>query len=487
MARVADRARSAEAPRHSRPQHRVQRDRRWSRRVLIGLCVFTSVCLVVVLGGWGYLNFQVSKIRRVAVPAISTPGVAGGPENILVVGSDSRQGLPSGAASHFGGASLVQGQRSDVIFIVHLVPATEQASILSIPRDTYVPLAGTRGRDRINSAFSNGPNQLVATIQNDFLIPINHYVEVNFQGFQGIVDSVGGIQMFFPYAVRDRMSGLKQAAGCQQLNGGQALSVARSRDYEYLANGYWQSDGTGDLGRIQRQHTFLRIMMQKAISVGIHNPITANGLISSTVNDVTIDSSFSTSDLVQLALNFKGLAPSAIADYVMPTSAAVIGGADVLLPVRSQAQAVVATFLNSGAAKPAAGPAPTPGSVPVRVLNGSGVRGQAGLAVSGLKALGFTGASDGGNAARYTYSQSLITYPANHQSDAQLVQSYVVGGATIQEDDSLSGSQVQLITGQSFGGVKAGASSGPAAAPSTSAIPTPAAYPAWDPTACPIA
>ncbi|MGH3579216.1 MAG: LCP family protein, partial [Mycobacterium sp.] len=299
---------------------------------------------------------------------------------MLVVGSDSRANLPASSSQHFGSAAKVVGQRSDVIIILHMDPSSQQASILSIPRDLFVPIAGTRGSDRINSAYNKGPDQLVQTIQQYLNIPINHYVSMDFQGFQGIVDSVAGISMNFPVPARDRMSGLNiTQPGCQYLNGAAALALARSRDYQYLGNGRWQSDGTGDLGRIQRQHAFIRILMQKAVSAGIHNPVTANSLIASAVNDVTVDQGLSTADMVQLALGFRSLQPSAVPSYTIPTRA--VNGyqsfGDVLFAVQPQTGQVVAQFLNSGAPPPAPGPPPSPASIKVNVLNGSGVGGQA--------------------------------------------------------------------------------------------------------------
>ena len=86
---------------------------------------------------------------------------------------------------------------------MRLVPKTRQIEMLSIPRDTYVPIPGTGGSNRINAAFNNGPSLLVKTIQQDFGIPINHVVVANFPGFEGMVNALGGISLDFPDPVRD--------------------------------------------------------------------------------------------------------------------------------------------------------------------------------------------------------------------------------------------------------------------------------------------
>jgi LCP family protein required for cell wall assembly len=477
MARVVDRP-AARALNPRRPRHRRRKVRRWPHRVLVASCVLVTACLLAVAGGWAYVNLRVSEIHRVSVPAISPPPPAGQPENILIVGSDSRAQLPSSAAAHFGSAAQVQGQRSDVIILVHLDPTSGQAAILSIPRDTVVPISGTGRMDRINSAFNSGPDQLVRTIEDNFAIPVNHYIELNFDGFQAVVDSVGGVNMYFPYPAKDVMTGLDQPAGCDHLDGAAALSLARSRDYQYLAGGYWHSDGTGDLGRIQRQHIFLKVLAQKAISAGIGNPITANSLISSVVHDISIDTGFSTSDLVQLALEFKGLQPNSVPTYTIPTYP--VNGyqnlGDVLFASQPGTRQVVSEFLGNGA--PAqSGPASPPANVSVLVYNGSGVPGQAASAAAALQAAGFR-AQVGSESATSRYGQTVISYAPGWQGAAQLLQTYVVGGASLEPDDAPSAPPLSLTTGASFAGIRAGAS------PASPGPPPPAAYPAFDPVPC---
>ena len=98
--------------------------------------------------------------------------------------------------------------------------------------------------NRINATYNNGPDQLVQTIEANFGIPIEHVVQIDFAGFQGAVDAIGGINLDFPYPAKDAETGLDiQQAGCQHLNGGYSLAVARSRDYQYYKDGYWQYDG----------------------------------------------------------------------------------------------------------------------------------------------------------------------------------------------------------------------------------------------------
>jgi polyisoprenyl-teichoic acid--peptidoglycan teichoic acid transferase len=444
-----------------------------------------AVAAVVLATGLGYLYV---KLRLGEINSINIPGLTpanSGPTNILVVGSDSRSNLNDpNATQHFGTGSAVAGQRSDVTIVLHIDPGSKQASILSIPRDLYVPIAGTNRSDRINSSFGNGPQQLIQTIQADLGIPIHHFVSMNFDGFQGLVNAVGGIDVNFPDPAKDAFSGLNiTKTGCQHLDGAAALSLARSRDYQYFANGSWRGDGEGDLGRIRRQHTFIRILMAKAISAGIHNPITANSLISSAVHDVTIDDKLSTNDILGLVMRFRSLSPNSLVTYTLPTTPTVIGGADVLRLQQPLGTQTVNLFLGKGQPAPSA-PAPpplAPSSVKVQVLNGSGTAAQASRAANELKAAGFVVAGTG-NAAGTRSATSEVLYAPGKQQAAQLLQGRVGGGASIQQDPALQGADVALVTGTSFSGITPAAA--PAPAPAAPAAPAPPAIPPFDPRAC---
>src|SRR5205807_5412256 len=132
-------------------------------------------------------------------------------ENVLIVGNNTRTGLAPGDAQLFGSPQEVGGARSDVTMVLHLDPATGAASLLSIPRDLFVPLpphsmSGTVGK--IDAALNDGPNNLVAAISGSLGIPIDHYVSINFDQFQNVIDAVGGISMHFPMPLKDSLSGL---------------------------------------------------------------------------------------------------------------------------------------------------------------------------------------------------------------------------------------------------------------------------------------
>ncbi|MGH9074236.1 MAG: LCP family protein, partial [Acidimicrobiales bacterium] len=429
-------------------------------------------------------------------------------------GSDSRAGDTAAQAKQFGNASVVTGQRSDVIILVHVDPSTGKAAMLSIPRDTFVPIAGTSGSNKINSAFDQGPSQLIQTIHQDFGIPINHYVAVDFSGLMGLVNTVGGVCMHFPYPTRDgsptgtgNESGLDEPAGNDTLDGTQALSLVRSRYYQYEKGGQWVTEGTGDLGRIKRQHEFLRVLVGKAIHDGIRNPITANSLASQAVKDVTLDTSFTTSDILRMIGKFHSLRPATVPSWTLPTNAVsnYQGYGDVLMPSKSEDAQVISTWEHYGASAPKApgltstGPPATqatlaPSSVSVQVLNGSGATGQAGQAAQDLTSAGFH-VVNYGDASSYGNTTSIVTYGPGMQAAARTLAERVRGGATVNEDPNMSGSTVILTTGSSFAGISAkplpGSSSTAASGPTTSTtaagssgLPGQTHYPPWDPTPC---
>ena len=230
-------------------------------------------------------------------------------------------GLTPAEQKAAGTTALVQGQRSDVDMVWHVDPGKKQISVLSIPRDTVVnmgPLASQVGTyNRINSAYGYGPNNLVQIIEHNFGIPINHVVQVGFGGFVGAVDALGGVRLNFAYRARDAYSGLSIAHhGCQVLNGLQALAVARSRHYYYFNHGVWNYDGLSDLSRIKRQDAFLKALIDTAKSK--YNPLTLNAFIGSIPQGIEIDSKFTLSQLVGLAITFHNFNPSNMIGYTIP-------------------------------------------------------------------------------------------------------------------------------------------------------------------------
>jgi len=331
---------------------------RWLRAATVGALVLAAVA---VAGGYGYARLRVDQVASVHLPGLAPAPPHGRPMNLLVVGSDTRQGLGGPDRSRFG---AVPGRRGDVILLVHLVPAGHRAWMLSIPRDLYVPVAGTGGREKINAALARGPEQLVETIEADFGIPVNHYLLVDFDGFRAVVDALGGVRLDFPDPVRDDDNGhnnsglLVTTPGCRRLDGTQALALARSRYFQYRGgDGAWHSDPGYDLGRIRRQQVLLRALAAQALRRGLTNPLRANAVLAALSRHLTRDDTLTVGQAVRLAGQFRALRPGALVGLTIPTVPALRGGEQVLLPVQPATRQTVARFL--GRPTPAAHPAPS--------------------------------------------------------------------------------------------------------------------------------
>jgi len=278
--------------------------------------------VAVVGGGYLYTNYRFDQIPKIKV-AGELPQLSGKPFNILEIGSDSRVGLTGKVAAATGGAS-VQGQRSDVVKIMHIDPVAGTITVLSIPRDTMVTLLANQSLygnyNRINVNFAEGPSLLAQTITANLGIPIQHVVVVSFAGLMNSVDAIGGIYLDFRYPAKDEYSGLNiKTTGCQLVTRFQALAVARSRHYEWYQNGMWNFDGTSDFGRIIRQDAFMRAMINRVR--GLYNPLTINAFLSKVPQGITLDDNFTLNDLIEIAVKFHGMNPNAMLTYTLPTIA----------------------------------------------------------------------------------------------------------------------------------------------------------------------
>lgn len=319
--------------------------RSWRQRFLIGLGSLTSTASLAFAGEAYWLNRNLANVARVEVPA-TTPALHG-PENFLVVGSDSRAGADKTDPDFgsMGNENAVGGQRSDTIMVLRLDASTGQAKLLSLPRDLYVTIAGTKRKDRINAAFAKSPNTLIETVQDSFGVAINHYVEIDFEGFKHIVDAIGGVDICFDAISRDRNTGLVIGApGCYTLGGVQALAYARSRHFETRVNGKWSEDGTGDLGRIQRQQDFVRRTVSQAEAKVKTNPLALNSLVGAVAKDITVDSALSGDGLLGLARAFRALGQESLQTMTLPATPKTVGSMAVLIPDLTQAEPLLAQF-----------------------------------------------------------------------------------------------------------------------------------------------
>jgi LCP family protein required for cell wall assembly len=335
------------------------RGRRLDRKARLLRTAVVLVAVILVLAGvtFGYLRYRLGQIKTVKCPSCAAL-VSGQPFNIMIIGDDSRADNTASENSAFGSTATAGGAHSDTIKIAHIDPAKGTASLLSIPRDTYVRLSGldatwlsafgTRD-EKINAALNDSVDSLVQTVQNSFGIPIQSWVLINFNGLINSVQTVGGIKLDFTYPVRDDDNGNNNSGlsitqtGCQTLNGAQTLALSRSRFYQYeIGPGVWEADPTGDLGRIQRQNAVIEALVDKAEST--YNPLTLNAFIGSVVQDVKIGG-LSSSELLSLAVKYHGFSGSNLQTATVPTYGAGSAAGSVEVVQEPQAQQVITTFL----------------------------------------------------------------------------------------------------------------------------------------------
>ena len=231
--------------------------------LVIALAIFAVVSLVGARQIVSATNSQLDTVQRdlVATSALSAPSA--GFENYLLVGSDSREGADPNDPDFLtmGNEGDVSGRRSDTLMVFHYDIATGAGALLSFPRDLWVRLGDGENTARINTAYQEGTDVLVRTMQNNFNIPIHHYLEINFQGFKGLVDAIGGVEICVQYPSRDKNTGLFMTPGCNNLGGVQALAFARSRYFETKIDNEWKIDGSSDIGRGKRQRKVIAAML----------------------------------------------------------------------------------------------------------------------------------------------------------------------------------------------------------------------------------
>jgi LCP family protein required for cell wall assembly len=416
--------------------------------VVLALSTSLVIVLLVTAGGLSYVYSKYSRLPRVELGSVLTETSGSSePRNFLLVGVDSAANLAQDDPARAGRGN-VGGLRSDTIMVLRLDPGAERASLLSLPRDLWVPLAGG-GNQRINSAIqSGGPSELIDTIEGYLGIPIHHYIQVDFAGFQQLVDVVDGVQVYFAHPARDSRSGLDiQETGCLKLDGQQALSYVRSRHFQVYEDGRWRSDGSADLGRISRQQDFIVRALGRAVDQGVRNPVTLDRLVNAGLDTVTVDDLLTADDFIDLARAFRGFDPGSLDLYSLPVVAGTVGGASILRLVDEEAQPTLDRFRGTDASDL------RPADVRVRVLNGSGITGQAGQAGDDLAAAGF-GAAGTGEAERFDVTETLVRYTAGGEAKADLVARYLDPSARLELVEGPLEADVVVVTGSQYAGVR---------------------------------
>jgi len=518
-------------PAHGRHARR-RRAHRLRRTLLSALAII--VVLVLVVAGYGY--YVTHDLHRVDVKGLSgslTSGEEAGTENILMAGSTSRCALTVQNPAYGLCSEGVNGVNSDVMMILHVNPAAHKLALLSIPRDLFVPNARAEGANKIDAGLYEGLGQVVDSIEEDFGIPIQHAVSLNFDQFANIVDALGGIDMSFPDSVFDAESGLNvKAATCVHLDGTQALQVVRARHLQYATPetgpyaAYWPQEVQSDLARIQRDHEFLRVLATKVAAQGLGNPVTDLNLVNSVKADLTFDQSWPVGNMVSLLSDFHSVNIDAVPQLTLPVSVVTdpqgAGGGlvyedadygDVEFPATAPDRAAIDQVLGIAADTDSltGQRLPAPSSVTVSVENGSGTYDQAATTSAALSALGFQTVGTGDASVAGEVEETVVYYGSRTgaaEAAAEEVVNSMSGAVIMAYDPSMvaSGAEVTVVTGTDFAvdappassagapgssGSAGGTGTSTGTAPSTDssaiAAPTPddESLASWDPRACP--
>ena len=421
--------------------------RRWMR-LIIGLIVIN----VVVFGGILYYLVDareaIEAIPTTSIPSLarepappapvvtSTPGStipanAGtpaveeppaellAPVTFLVIGSDTREGLPEELEIN----DRLDGNRADVIMLATLDGDT--ARVLSLPRDLQVDL-GAYGVVKLNAALALGGGDLmVSTVEELTGVQIDHYVEMDFYGFASIVDALGGVEITFAYPARDLKSGLDVEAGTQLLDGKEALAYARSRGYQERRGNVWVSIDANDLGRIRRQQSLLFAMLESAKRWTIVFDIGA--VLRAAGEHLVIDAGLDAERLLELGWAARNLNRGGIEVYSLPVWESTENGVYYLNPRQPEAAEVLAAFIGTDA--PTVAPLQEQEQVQeqelrLKVLNGNGGDEQARLWADWFEGHeGVSGSVGVGDAASFEFDNTVVRVrPYDHEIGRQVVE-----------------------------------------------------------------
>jgi len=231
--------------------------------------------------------------RTSAMPDQQISGTSG--TNWLLVGSDSRTGLSEKDVERLGTGGDLGTVRTDTIMLMHL-PLRGKPTLVSIPRDSYVPVPGY-GYDKINAAFSiGGPQLLVETVEHNTGLHVDRYAEIGMGGLAGVVDAAGGVEICVAEPIDDPLANINLQPGCQQMDGPTALGYVRTR-----------ATAQGDLDRVARQREFMTTLVTRVLSPSVYlNPFRMARLLWVTPSLLTVNSDDHAWNLARILIALRG-------------------------------------------------------------------------------------------------------------------------------------------------------------------------------------
>jgi LCP family protein required for cell wall assembly len=384
--------------------------------------------------------------------------------NILVIGSDSRRGKNGSIGGHVG----IGGQRSDTIMVAHIAPGARHATVLSFPRDSVVPILACTAEgkatgqteqqgavEQINATFANGgPGCLWKTIEQTTHIHLNDFVELNFVGFEKVVNNLGGVNICLPTAVDVPQSGLHLSAGRHHVWGREALAFWRTREGIGLGS---------DLQRIKRDQYLMASLVHGIEAKGLlTSPTTMARVVGIAARNMATNIT-SPSEMLRIAETIRRVKASTVQFIQIPTEAysgnmnwvqwtsdsanlfSAIAHDTKLPKVSKHGKKPSGTHVKLAVAKPE--------KVNVEVLNGSGVSGQAAAVSTQLASRGFNIAGVGA-ASNFNYTSSVIEYSGARMLPAVRALKQTMGNVEVLRNAAVPSGTVNLILGSSFTSLK---------------------------------
>ena len=428
-------------------------------RVFRWIAVGLAVALVVASVS-AYLKFRSvwDSIRRVSVAGLGPqPPRFTSAMNILVIGSDSR----SGPNEKFGAG--ITGQRSDTIMVLHIAPGQQGVIVLSIPRDSVVPVlacppepaTGAAGQlaqpgqvEQINATFAaGGPGCLFKTVEQTTHLRLDHFIELDFTGFEKVIDEIGGVSICLPFPINDPLSKLRLSQGRHHVYGAEALAFWRAR---YIGEG-------SDLQRIRRDQYLMASLLQGVERRALlTSPSRILSVMTDAAQSMTTDSGLNLPTMIGIVDSLRHLPGGSVQFIELHTVAYQANPNWVSWPASDTA--LFSAIAHDQAVHPTArrsrNPAPpraisAAADVRVRVLSGSGVVGAARQAVADLTSRGVR-VTGTGAAATSTYESSVVQYPSAADLKAAAQLKAVLGGGELELNPALARGSVQVIVGAEF-------------------------------------
>lgn len=427
--------------------------------------VALSLVVLLLLAGtggyfvWRFYNFQ-GNIQEDIGPVVPQDDSLE-PFNVLLVGSDSREGLTEeeqfelGADDRNPDGSLITGERADTLILGHIDPETNHVIMIQFPRDLWVPINGG-AENKINSALTPGKAELVKTVSDLTGLQINNYAQVNIAGFRDVVDAIHGVELCITEPIPfDEKTGIEvtqeeiDESPLINFDGERALRFVRSRNF-----------ATGDFERIRNQQRFLSAAINKITSLGtVFSPTRITNLLNAAEKHMTIDRNTSVGELLDIARKFRNFNPEDYEAYTVPNfGIGAAGEASIVVPDFDTMEVMFEQIAKNESPLEAEGLIPADVDMPsisVGVYNGTFEEGVAQEASEELEiatqvARGTVSVVEVTNADRFRYQHTVIVYDPKVDGSEQKAEviAQAVPNAVMKEGEVSASVDVALIIGK---------------------------------------